>query len=146
MKINVYMFCIVQLQSSENSVGIRRNFPNKQFPFSHSVFYPFRELVNHHFHQILNDHLKTLSVWKSLKICSLGKGLTLTHTILSPTQSQILTTLGKKPFEYIIGKEENAGNQHFLLFPPCFYLSKYNFQFFSHIYFVNCKFFHFGPV
>ena len=29
-------------------------------------------------------------------------------------------TLGKKPFENIVGIEENAGNQHFLLFPNCF--------------------------
>ena len=29
-------------------------------------------------------------------------------------------TLGKKPFENIVGKGENAGNQHFLLFPQCF--------------------------
>ena len=26
-------------------------------------------------------------------------------------------TLEEKPFEHIVGKEENAGNQHFLLFP-----------------------------
>ena len=26
----------------------------------------------------------------------------------------------KKLFENIVGKEENAGNQHFLLFPQCF--------------------------
>ena len=26
----------------------------------------------------------------------------------------------KMPFENIIGKEENTGNQHFLLFPQCF--------------------------
>ena len=25
----------------------------------------------------------------------------------------------KKPFENIVGKGENAGNQHFLLFPQC---------------------------
>ena len=29
-------------------------------------------------------------------------------------------TLGKRPFENIMGKGENAGNQHFLLFPHCF--------------------------
>ena len=29
-------------------------------------------------------------------------------------------TLRKKPFEYIVGKGEKAGNQHFLLYPPCF--------------------------
>ena len=35
-------------------------------------------------------------------------------------QSRRLTTLQKMPFENIVGKEENAGNQHFLLFPQCF--------------------------
>ena len=29
-------------------------------------------------------------------------------------------TLKKNPFENIVGKGENAGNQHFLLFPQCF--------------------------
>ena len=29
-------------------------------------------------------------------------------------------TLSKKPFENIEGKGENAGYQHFLLFPRCF--------------------------
>ena len=32
------------------------------------------------------------------------------------------------------GKGENAGIQHFLLFPQFFYLSQNKFQFFSHIY------------
>ena len=32
--------------------------------------------------------------------------------------------LWKKPFENILGKGENAGNQHFLLFPKCFLLYK----------------------
>ena len=40
-----------------------------------------------------------------------GKGLTLYHTIM---------TLKKKPFENIVGKWENACNQHFLLFPQYF--------------------------
>ena len=31
-----------------------------------------------------------------------------------------IPTLGKKPFENIVGKGENAGSQHFLLFPLCF--------------------------
>ena len=42
--------------------------------------------------------------------------LTLYHTI--PT----FTTLKKKALENAVGKEENAGNQHFLLFPQCFLL------------------------
>ena len=35
------------------------------------------------------------------------------------TQSPLLTTLKKEPFENIVGKEENAGNQN-SLFPPRF--------------------------
>ena len=37
-----------------------------------------------------------------------------------PHNPDFLTTLKKKAFEYIVGKEENAGNQHFLVFPQCF--------------------------
>ena len=36
------------------------------------------------------------------------------------TISRLLMPLGKKPFENIVGKGKNAGNQHFLLFPQCF--------------------------
>ena len=36
------------------------------------------------------------------------------------TQSRLLTPLEKKAFENIMGKGENAGNQHFLFFPQCF--------------------------
>ena len=39
---------------------------------------------------------------------------------LFTTQSQFLMTLRKKSFENIVGKAENADNQHFLLFPQCF--------------------------
>ena len=39
---------------------------------------------------------------------------------LFTTPFQLLTTLSKKPLENIEGKRENAGNQHFLLFPQCF--------------------------
>ena len=35
-------------------------------------------------------------------------------------QSRLLTTLKKKAFKNIVGKGENAGNQHFLFFPQCF--------------------------
>ena len=48
------------------------------------------------------------------RILLLGKELTLT------TQSGLLMTLRKRPFENIVAKGENAGNQHFLLFPQCF--------------------------
>ena len=38
---------------------------------------------------------------------------------LFTTQSRLLTTLGKEAFKNIVGKGENAGSQHFLLFPQC---------------------------
>ena len=41
-------------------------------------------------------------------------------SLLFATQSRLLKTLTKRPFENILGKGENAGNQHFLLFPECF--------------------------
>ena len=45
------------------------------------------------------------------------------HVIqLFTTQSRLLTTLKRKAYENIVGKGENAGNQHFLLFPQCFLL------------------------
>ena len=37
-----------------------------------------------------------------------------------PTESKLVTTLKKMPFENIVGIQENAVNQHFLLFPQCF--------------------------
>ena len=39
-----------------------------------------------------------------------------------PHNDHLLTRLGKKPFENIVGKGENAVHQHFLLFPKCFLL------------------------
>ena len=61
-----------------------------------------------------------LSIWSCLKICRFVKSQFFT------TQSRLLTTQGKKPFENIVGKGENAGNQHFLLFPQFSTLSKTN--------------------
>ena len=58
-------------------------------------------------------------------------------------------TQGKKPFENIVGKGENAGNQYFLLFPQCFPL--FSKQILIHvilgyIYCVYCKCYEFGQV
>ena len=39
---------------------------------------------------------------------------------LLTTESGLVTKAKKEPFENIVEKEENAGNQHFLLFPQCF--------------------------
>ena len=41
---------------------------------------------------------------------------TLTNTALNPLSNNPK----KEAFENIMGKGENAGNQHFLLFPQCF--------------------------
>ena len=43
--------------------------------------------------------------------------LTLYHTILTSNDHE---KKKKKTLENIVGKGENAGNQHFLLFPQCF--------------------------
>ena len=63
-----------------------------------------------------------------------------------PIETRLLTTLRKKPFENIVGKGENAGNQHFLLFPQCFLTFPEQFSVFGHIHFVVCKCLEFGLV
>ena len=63
------------------------------------------------------------------------------------TQSQLLMTLKKKTFANIVGKGENAANQHFLLFRHnVFYQLWKVFLLLSYIYFVVCKCFQFRPV
>ena len=62
-----------------------------------------------------------LSVWSFMPYQQYFNYLTLT------TQSRLLTTLRKNAFENIMGKGENAGNQHFLLFPQFSTLLKTNF-------------------
>ena len=52
----------------------------------------------------------------------------------------------KKPIENIVGKGENAGGQYFLLSHNVFYPSEINFHIFSHICFVVCQCFQFGPI
>ena len=55
--------------------------------------------ICYHFLKFENCHQQTLSVWKSLKF------------VFWETVNRV---------ENILGKGENAGNQHFLLFPKCF--------------------------
>jgi hypothetical protein len=50
--------------------------------------------------------------------------LNLNQSLLFTTQFRLLTTLKHRAFENIVGKEENAGKQHFFLFPQCFLLYK----------------------
>ena len=71
----------------------------------------------------------------------------ISNTQLFTTQSQLLTTLREKAFENIVEKGENAGNQHFLLFPQCFLpFSKQISIFGIHMYHVVCKCSQFGLV
>ena len=55
-----------------------------------------------------------------------GKDENADHHYPITTQWRLLMHWRKKPFGNIVEKEENAGNQHFLLFPPC--LSSYETQ------------------
>ena len=66
--------------------------------------------------------------------------------LLFTTQSRLLTTLYMRPFENIVGKGQNAGNQHFLLFPQFFCPFQNKFQFLSHNYFCFCRSFEFGLI
>ena len=50
------------------------------------------------------------------------------------TQCQLLTILEQKAFENIVGKGENAGNQHFLLFPTVFYPSHDKLEIFESLF------------
>ena len=61
--------------------------------------------------------------------------------LLFTMQSRLLMTLKKKPFENIVGKEENASLSTMFSTLP-----KTNINFFNHIYFVVCKCFQFWPV
>ena len=54
------------------------------------------------------------------------------------------TTLGKNTFEKIVGKGENAGNQHFSFSHNVFYPFQNKYQFLKPIYFVICKCSEFG--
>ena len=55
-------------------------------------------------------------------------------------------TLRKTPFQNIVGKGENASNQHILLYPQCIHPFQTKFQFSNHSYFVLCKCSKFGSV
>ena len=48
---------------------------------------------------------------------------------LFPHKEGVLKTLMEEPFENIVGKGNNAGNQHFLLFLLCFALCQAYFTF-----------------
>ena len=73
-------------------------FITSNFSFSHSVLYLFKSLPNH-------------------KILDQSKFKELAEDKINATKK---FELGLRMVENILGKGENAGNQHFLLFPKCF--------------------------
>ena len=79
--------------------------------FQYSFFYPFMEKC-YFFRYVLFPNIY-LSLFKT------------SQTFFVVWDSQLVnslphTPLHKKDFENIVGKGENAGYQHFLLFPQCF--------------------------
>ena len=69
-----------------------------------------------------NQHFLLFPLFISIISKSFHLGNYISELFGKVFNSWLLTTLGKKPFENIVGKGENAGNQHFLLFPQCFQL------------------------
>ena len=64
---------------------------------------------------------------------------------LFTTHLRLLMTLYKKPFENIVGNGENAGNQHFLLFPECFLPFLKQISIFQlHLFFLSANAFNLG--
>ena len=66
---------------------------------------------------VTDHHDMTLTVKVALDPNTINQP---TLDYLCTSQSRLLTHHQMKAFENIVGKEENAGNQHFLLFPQCF--------------------------
>ena len=111
-------------ETFENIVGKRANAGNQHFLLFPKRFLPIPNEFDF-FQSRLFCPLQMLSIWNSLKCCRLVRTKSEAHSIKckfvnSTTQSLLLKTLAKKPFENIVGKGENAGNQHFLLFPQHF--------------------------
>ena len=73
---------------------VRKNIVRKGEIAHHNVFHSYISLVR-----------------QNAALC--GNGLTLYHTI--PTFNTLISLL-----KILLGKGENAGNQHFLLFSQCF--------------------------
>ena len=61
-----------------------------------------------------------------------------TSCISLPHNTDFLTTWGKKAFENILGKGENAGNPYFPLCPKCFLLYQ-TAKIFSSIFSIVCE-------
>ena len=93
------------------------------FSFSYNVFYSFQKdefpMIIRAVFNFSSTSNTLLTVIRSPKFCLLISSL---NILLFTIQSRLLTTLKKKALENTVGKGENAGNKHFLLFPQCFLL------------------------
>ena len=78
--------------------------------------------INYLFHLYSPLRQKHPACWSNVFLLFLAENVWCAQfeLLLFTTQSRLLTPLYGKPFENIVGKGENAGNQHFLLFPHCF--------------------------
>ena len=98
----------------ENNMGKGKNADNQHFPFSHNAFYtPSKEKFQSLTFNVSSAKFNVFNLDES-KVLLFSIWFNLYHTIWT------FTILGKKPFENNMGKGENDGNQHFLLFPQCF--------------------------
>ena len=124
-----WFFTCLQYMSIENTMEKGEIARNEQFLLFPQCFQSVRRTLCH-FHQIWNCHMQTFSIWKSLKfatwervnshisvvVCSFFEfGMVSKWSIRKwvnplPHNDDFWRTGGKKPFENIVGKEENAGN------------------------------------
>ena len=102
------------------------------FPTVFSTLLKEEIIISSTFSYIISRSFQFWQVWNWAK-----GSLTPYQTLYNTIQSWLLTTLYKKPFENMVEIGENAGNQHFLLFPPFYYPFQIKFQSFSLSYFVS---------
>ena len=107
----------LQYKSFENTLRKGEIARNEQFlPFLQCFPPIWRSFCL--FLHIWNCHLQTVSVWNILKFV-VWERVNSGYLLNSTTQSWLLMTLKKKPFENTVGKGEIACNKQFLLFPQC---------------------------
>ena len=127
----------LQHKSFENTVGKGETARNEQFLLFPQCFLSIWR-TSCHVHQNWNGGLQALSIWKSLKFvfpsvvsthpkknfCFLSWGFLSLANAFNLDQSKSfgkeLKTQKRKALESIVEQGQNAGNQHFLLFPTMF--------------------------
>ena len=101
----------------KNIVGKRDIACTSNVSFSHNVFQSLLSQTRQKVSlcgKVFKDSLPRVYKAICLHVESYFFLLTHYHTMTN------FDALGGKPFVNIVGKEENAGNQHFVLYPQCF--------------------------